>query len=142
MFYPKSIFLNFFVKYLPENVKIDYFQVRNSMFGRILQQHQLKKQYFLTLFRYNSNISPFFRTKHRHIYIKIFIIFQPTIFMKNNFKLICSNMLKHVESTNFHENLNFLGIFRHWQGKYYINKRKHIVFIWNMYKNHNFHLCI
>ena len=43
-----------------------------------------------------------------YTYIKIFVIVQPTIFLKNNFKVTCYNMLKHLKNSIFLENFTFL----------------------------------
>ena len=74
-----------------------------------------RNQYFLIFLRYNSNISPFFRPKNRHICIKFYVIILSTIFMKNNFNLTCQNMLKYVKNTKI---WTFYSIFSTKQLKY------------------------
>ena len=77
------------------------FYSNTSQKVKITQNTTSRHQYFLNFFRYNSNILPFFRTKYRHIYIKKFVIIQPTIFMQNDFNITCYYMLKYVKYTFF-----------------------------------------
>ena len=67
-------------KKILEILETDYFQVRNSIFGRISnstnqklkfsQKNHQQTSVFSHFFCYNGNIWPFFGNKYSHIYIK------------------------------------------------------------------------